>query len=96
MPFFQARPFSSRVKNPKGMADPKESVPTVSVLHRSLCKRTSEVAGDSKQLITQDLSHEGLMGLENKTTACVRVFHTHHQHCNSCCVPKSLGSYPAL
>lgn len=71
MHFFQARPFFSRVENPEVMANPKESMGTVSVLHRSSCKRTREVGGDSKHFIIQDFSHGGPRGLGNKTTACL-------------------------
>lgn len=58
--FFSDRAcFFSRVEtvteNPNGRAGPEGSV---SVLHRSYCKGTNEVAGDSKHLVTQDLSYE--------------------------------------
>jgi len=43
------------MENPHGRAGPEE---TVSVLHRSYCKGTNEVAADSKHLVTQDLSYE--------------------------------------
>jgi len=54
------------MENPKGLAGPKESVGTVSVLSRSLCQSISEVAGDSKHIVTTGLLREGLMGLGNK------------------------------
>lgn len=85
MPFFQARPFFNKVENPKGMAGPKESVGTVSVLY------SSSVKGQVKQLVPANAS---LLKKQNHRM-CVQVFHTHEQHHNSCCAPKSL-SYPAI
>lgn len=42
------------MENLNGSAGPEGSV---SVLHKSYCKGTNEVAGDSKHLVTQDLSY---------------------------------------